>query len=141
MKKYIIQLFLVVCLGLQVQDSLGKDLYGKVLCDGKGVPSVVVTDGIDCVLTDAQGCYTLEGKRNVRFVYLSVPSGYIPPTEQTIPLFYQKVDIACEEYNFELKKNPQDDEKHLFLVQADVQMTSEKDLKTMNVVCRIYVGL
>ena len=130
MKKYIIQLFLVVCLGLQVQDSLGKDLYGKVLCDGKGVPSVVVTDGIDCVLTDAQGCYTLEGKRNVRFVYLSVPSGYIPPTEQTIPLFYQKVDIACEEYNFELKKNPQDDEKHLFLVQADVQMTSEKDLKT-----------
>lgn len=32
-------------------------------------------------------------------------------------------------YNFELMKNPQNDANHLFLVQADVQVTSEDDVK------------
>lgn len=130
MKKHIMWLFLVIGLGLQAQGSSCKDIYGKVLCDGKGVPGVVVTDGIDCVLTNEQGCYMLEGKRNARFVYLTVPAGYIPPTKQTIPLFYKKIDASQKEYNFELKKNPKNDLKHLFLVQADVQVTSENEVKT-----------
>ena len=32
-------------------------------------------------------------------------------------------------YNFELMKNPLNDANHLFLVQADVQVTSEDDVK------------
>ena len=28
------------------------DLRGRVMCEGRGVPGVVVTDGVDCVLTD-----------------------------------------------------------------------------------------
>ena len=32
-------------------------------------------------------------------------------------------------YNFELMKNPQNDANHLFLVQADEQVTSEDDVK------------
>ena len=32
-------------------------------------------------------------------------------------------------YNFELMKNPQNDMNHLFLVQADAQVTSEDDVK------------
>jgi len=32
-------------------------------------------------------------------------------------------------YNFELMKNPQNDMNHLFLVQADAQVTSEEKSK------------
>lgn len=62
--------------------------------------------------------------------YLSTPSGYLPKTEQTIPLFYQKLNPAKQDiYDFELVRNPQNEINHLFLVQADAQVTSEDDVK------------
>lgn len=125
----LLQFLLLLSLSLTAQTT--SQLHGKVTCDGKGVPGVVVTDGTDCVLTDAQGAYHLEAKRGVRFVYLTTPAGYLVPCrEKTIPLFYQPVDAAHpkSEYNFELMKNTQDDEHHIFAVQADVQVTSEEEL-------------
>ncbi|SPU30119.1 Predicted phosphohydrolases [Bacteroides thetaiotaomicron] len=71
----------------------------------------------------------LAPQRDARFVYLSVPSGYQPKTEKTIPLFHQQIEMIKDGYNFELMKNPQNDANHLFLVQADVQVTSEDDVK------------
>lgn len=66
----------------------------------------------------------------MRFIYLSTPSGYLPKTEQTIPLFYQKLNPAKQDiYDFELVRNPQNEINHLFLVQADAQVTSEDDVK------------
>ena len=114
MKKYIQYLFFIIVLGVHTCDSFGKDIYGKVLCEGKGLPGVVVTDGIDCTLTDGQGDYMLEKKRDTRFIYLTVPAGFVPAAERTIPLFFQKVDVSRSEYNFELKRNTRNDEKHLF---------------------------
>ena len=40
----------------------------------QGLAGVVVTDGFDVVLTDAQGRYELPRKRDARFVYLSTPA-------------------------------------------------------------------
>ena len=37
--------------------SCENDIWGKVYCDGKAVPGVVVTDGYSCVLTDDNGSY------------------------------------------------------------------------------------
>lgn len=131
MKIYLLQFFLLMGLGLNLQAQIPSNpIRGKVTCNGTGVPGVVVTDGIDCVLTDQQGQYTLPPNRNVRFIYLSTPSGYLPKTEQTIPLFYQKLNPAKQDiYDFELVRNPQNEINHLFLVQADAQVTSEDDVK------------
>ncbi|WP_374693655.1 metallophosphoesterase N-terminal domain-containing protein [Bacteroides faecis] len=41
---------------LQAQ-NFSDSIRGKVTCNGKGVQGVVVTDGIDCTLTDKQGNY------------------------------------------------------------------------------------
>ena len=102
---------------------------GKVTCNGKGVPGVIVTDGIDCVTTGKDGAYTLERNRGARFIYLSTPAGYqVACKNKTIGQFYQKIDPANEVYNFELAKNRIDDKKHLFTVQADPQVTSEKEI-------------
>lgn len=116
MKIYLLQFFLLIGLGLNLQAQIPSNpIRGKVTCNGTGVPGVVVTDGIDCVLTDQQGQYTLPPNRDVRFIYLSTPSGYLPKTEQTIPLFYQKLNPAKQDiYDFELVRNPQNEINHLF---------------------------
>lgn len=127
----ILSLFFCVCLAMQAQLSRPQDICGQVLCEGVGVPQVVVTDGIDCVQTDSEGRYRLEAKRDVRFVYLSVPAGYLVPNKDaTIPQFYLKIDEnnPQKSYDFELKKNPLDDTKHTFVVQTDPQVTSENDV-------------
>lgn len=131
MKLFLLQLVFLMGLGVNLQaQSLSDNIRGKVICGGKGVQGVVVTDGINCTLTDAKGGYILSPQRDARFVYLSVPSGYLPKTEQTIPLFYQKIDTTKQNtYNFELKKSRNDDTSHLFIVQADAQVTSEDDIK------------
>ncbi|WP_195655881.1 calcineurin-like phosphoesterase C-terminal domain-containing protein [Bacteroides sp. 1001136B_160425_E2] len=131
MKIYLLQFFLLIGLGLNLQAQIPSNpIRGKVTCNGIGIPGIVVTDGIDCMLTDQQGQYTLPPNRDVRFIYLSTPSGYLPKTEQTLPVFYQKLDPAKQGvYDFELVRNLQNEINHLFLVQADAQVTSEDDVK------------
>lgn len=83
---------------------------------------MVVTDGQRCVTTDKNGIYHLPNLGNTRFVYITTPAGYLTDCEQTIPRFYQEIDLnETNEYNFRLKKNPKDDSKHLFVLEADVQ--------------------
>ena len=121
----------LLCMLLALETAQANDITGKVTCYGKGVPGVVVTDGTDCVQTDAEGRYVLEKKRNVRHIYLSTPAGYlVKSTKQTIPCFYQTYDAQKDVYDFDLEKNPKNDDKHLFTVQADVQMTCDADLKS-----------
>jgi len=101
-------------------------IKGKVLCNGKGLEKVVVTDGEKCVITDSKGSYTLPTSGNTAFVYLSTPSGYLPPDSLNVPRFYQKINPGkASTYNFELRKNPKDDNTHLLLVHADPQFFKE----------------
>mgnify|MGYP002325503231 FL=1 len=131
MKIYLLHLFLLMSFGVNLQaQNFSDSIRGKVTCNGKGVQGVVVTDGIDCTLTDKQGNYALYPNRDVRFVQMSVPAGYLPQTKKTIPLFYQEVNPEKRNtYNFELIKNPRNDTDHIFLVQADAQVTSEDDVR------------
>ena len=88
-----------------------------------------MTDGYDCVLTNAKGEYQLQADKNARFVYLTVPSGYISQRKGTIPVFYHRIDRASvKPYDFYLEKNPVGDIDHTFIVQADVQVTSLDDI-------------
>ena len=106
MKIYLLQLVILMSLSLNLQaQNLSGTIRGKVTCHGKGLQGVVVTDGIDCVLTNKSGEYVLAPQRDARFVYLSVPSGYQPKTEKTIPLFHQQIEMDKQDgYNFELMK-------------------------------------
>ena len=109
-------------------------VHGKVACGGKGIADVVVTDGFDCVKTDEDGLFRLEKKRDARFVYITTPAGYLVNVkDKTIPQFYKRIEKGQDEYNFELIKNKRSDERHLFLVQADVQVTGEPDLRQYQV--------
>ena len=72
MKIYLLQLVILMSLSLNLQaQNLSGTIRGKVTCHGKGLQGVVVTDGIDCVLTNKSGEYVLAPQRDARFVYLS----------------------------------------------------------------------
>lgn len=99
------------------------ELTGSVTCEGKGIANVVVTDGIRCVKTDRNGVYHLPNVGGARFVYISTPAGYLTECKRSIPLFYHEIDPtgAQRVYNFKLKKNPKGDNRHLMIMEADVQ--------------------
>ena len=73
----------------------GCDLVGRVLdkSTGKGIPGVVVSDGYDCVATDADGVYQIKSNDLSRLVYISIPAEYKIPVATTpgTPLFYMAV--------------------------------------------------
>lgn len=110
-------------------DSYAQQISGKVHCKGNGLKGVVVTDGAICTTTDTEGKYTLQSCENTRFVYISTPSGYLTDIEdKTIPHYYKEIKEGVYNYDFELRANPKDDKRHKFIVQADVQMSDDKDL-------------
>ncbi|MBQ2103119.1 MAG: hypothetical protein II479_06095 [Bacteroidales bacterium] len=67
-------------------------LYGKVLCEGVGVPDVVVSDGCEVVRTDADGVYQMASQKRHGYVFISVPSGYEVPSSATSTLEIRVTD-------------------------------------------------
>ncbi|TWV98706.1 calcineurin-like phosphoesterase C-terminal domain-containing protein [Chitinophaga pinensis] len=108
-------------------------LKGKVQSNGKGIPGVQVTDGINIVLTDKNGDYLLQSNGTAEFVYISVPSGYAFPEEKGIANFFRPLSKGNNviKNDFNLEKLKVDDRKHAFVVWADPQMKSKKDVELL----------
>ena len=71
--------------------SDGMNLRGSVLdASGKGIEGVVVTDGHQCTATLADGSYAMKiDAAATKFIYISTPSGYMPPVVGGCPVFYR----------------------------------------------------
>lgn len=66
----------------------GANVYGIVSCAGKGLKDVVVSDGVEVVLTNADGVYQMKSDKKFGYVFVSVPSGYDVPTQGVLPQLY-----------------------------------------------------
>lgn len=134
MKRYSLRILFITLLVFNpflsiFSSTAGNTIHGKVFCEGNPLSRIIVTDGYDCVLTNAKGEYQLQADKNARFIYLTVPSGYKSQRKGTIPVFYHRIDKAsAKPYDFYLEKNPVGDIDHTFIVQADVQVTSLDDI-------------
>jgi len=69
---------------------------GRVIADGKGMAGVVVTDGLNCVETAADGSWSLPAREGVRFISVTPPSGW------RVPCHYIRFAGAGSTYDFEL---------------------------------------
>lgn len=130
--KVLLKLLIITCLCAWSSDIAAQtlsDRKGQVQCQGKGISDVVVTDGYECVVTDAGGYYTLPYNQYARHIYMTTPSGYLPEAEKSLPRYYKKIDGTEKNYDFTLIKNKQNDNKHMFLVQADVQVSKESEIE------------
>ena len=106
-----------------------KDLRGSVKDgDGKGIASVVVSDGLNTVLTDAKGRFRMTADEDSRFIFISTPSGYISSTLGGDNLFYKEIDDDVKKYDFTVRKNPADDTNHNVIVIADPQISDRDEL-------------
>lgn len=110
------------------------NIVGKVTCQGKGVPGVQVSDGRDIVLTDAEGNYSLDSKKDQGFVFISTPSGYVPLMRDALQAdFYahltEGVDVQ-ETHDFELVEQNQDTYSVIFF--TDAHITNDPKKKDLN---------
>ena len=69
----------------------GYNINGRVVdSSNNGIAGVVVSDGTQCVRTMFDGSFYMTSTiADVKFVYISTPSGYLPTVSGGIPRFYK----------------------------------------------------
>lgn len=110
-----------------------KKIKGFVRSKGNGIPNVVVSNGFEVVLTDKKGAYELPPRPEAQFVFISTPSGYAFNEEKNISRHYQSLQQAKEKknINFELTGLGKSDNEHQFVIWADPQVKTAKDVEKM----------
>ena len=106
--------------------SDGSNIFGRVTdVTGKAVAGVVVSDGLQSVLTDGYGYYSMRSNlEEARFVQISFPSEYMISSVDGRPsnfkriARYQKAVMA----NFVLEPRKEQSDKFTLLMIADPQM-------------------
>ena len=90
----------------KIPDVDGATVKGAVMCDGHGIQGVVVSDGKEVTITDADGFFWLKSSKKQGSVFVSFPSGYAPKNDGALPEFYQTVSASkgVETLWFDLEK-------------------------------------
>ena len=111
-------------------------ISGTVLCEGKGVANVAVTDGVSTVVTDKKGMYSLSITSDREYMYYSLPSGYNSPIVDGVPVFYKAVDPgkAKQKIDFEIHKAEKSQFTHSFIAWADPQVLDFEDFEKLKTV-------
>ncbi len=94
--------------------------------NGKGIAGVAVSDGVNIVMTNADGFYSIDTNKKHGLVFVSTPSGYEPTVyHANRPKFWQMTTTPIEEdecINFRL--HSKDDSRYAFITMADNQITN-----------------
>ena len=104
----------------------GSTVWGLVSCEGKGIPGVVVSDGVEVVATDSRGVYQMSSSKQNGYVFISVPSGYEVAARGVLPQFHKQVAKSanvCERIDFNLYESG-DQTKHTMLYIGDMHMAN-----------------
>ncbi|WEK19819.1 MAG: calcineurin-like phosphoesterase family protein [Candidatus Pedobacter colombiensis] len=107
-----------------------KIITGTVSDGKKGIANVVISDGYSVVVTDARGNYTLTPDDKASTIFMSTPSGYEFKADYNVTKQYETLG-SRNSYNFKLKALKRDDNKHNFIIWADPQVKTKKDVKQM----------
>ena len=106
-----------------IEEKDGYNVYGLISCEGKGVAGVVVSDGVETVVTDQDGLYYLKSNEYNRVVFMSVPSGYEAASEGILPKFHKSLDgnaSTTERADWTLTKV--DNANHVMYVLGDMHL-------------------
>lgn len=97
---------------------------------GKPIAGVPVTDGYTYVVTDNNGVYQLVGSRYARKAYLSIPSGYEVPLDESnhLPAFFSPGTIVRDQqnrYDFTLTPQTTPEDKFTLVMIGDPQCQTD----------------
>ncbi|WP_316813032.1 calcineurin-like phosphoesterase family protein [Pedobacter heparinus] len=112
------------------QLSRDKTIKGTVKDGQRGVANVAISDGYSVVLTDADGSYSITPDPKATNIFMSTPAGYEFKTDYHVARQYETLG-SRNEYDFTLKALKRNDSKHNFIIWADPQVKTRKDVKKM----------
>ncbi len=122
-------LSIILLTTIAISSLTAKEIKGTVKdTEGKGVAGVVVSDGLNTVVTDSKGRFKMDADQDSRFVFVSTPSGYISSTLGGKTLFYKEIKDKVRKYDFIIEKNSKDDTNHNVIVIADPQISERSEL-------------
>ena len=104
---------------------------GIVRAGGRGIPRVPISDGLQVVDTGNDGSFELVTTPDRGFVWMSVPSGYRIPTNPVgTARFYHRLATGGPEETaeFELERDPLDQEDHTLLLLGDIQTQDRQEM-------------
>ena len=110
-----------------VQD-LPVTIRGTIFDDGGNrLAGVVVSDGFQCVKTNQDGVFEIASDLDaVRFVFVSIPSGYSVPVKKGLPIFFKRLSEEKQadgmyRLEFILNKMNKNSDRYSMLFVADPQ--------------------
>lgn len=110
-----------------VPDKAGATIKGMVYCQERGVPGVRVSDGMKTTVTDENGFYWLESEKSNGYVFISIPSGYMPEemdaARQGFWCSLEADRYNCELHNFSLKECSNDN--FSLITAADIHLANK----------------
>ena len=112
-----------------------QNITGRITANGKGVRNVVVSDGDEVALTNAEGRYELQSQKRNGYVFYSLPRGYQPTYKNGFqPRFWSALKNAdanvSEVHDFELLRQRSSSDRYVMLFGADVHLARKNnDLK------------
>lgn len=113
-------------------------IHGRVLCDGKGVAGVSVSDGVHIVQTDSLGYYGIASNKFQSVVFITTPSGYEPLCrKRVLPNFWaplKKPREEAEQHDFHLRKRNNDNHRIIFISNLALQNSNDDILQFKRVV-------
>ena len=109
-----------------------KKVKGRITAKGKGLASVVVSDGYTVMTTDKKGRFEFEPHPEAVTVFISTPAGYEFVQEKNISRHYKLLSgTDKKEIRFELRPLSTNDNEHQFFIWADPQVKNAKDVDKM----------
>ena len=110
----------------EIELEKGNNVYGVVKCGSVGIKDVVVSDGYEVVKTDANGVYQFRSKKEHKYVFISVPSGFEAMAEGVLPKVHQQLTKSAtevERVDFMLKEVG-DQTNHTMLFFGDIHLAN-----------------
>lgn len=104
-------------------------IFGRVLCEGKPMAGVPVSDGVHIVKTDSLGRYAIASHKWQNTVFVITPSGYEPECRKRIlPQFWsplRKKREVAEQHDFHLIKREQKNHRIIFMSNIYLQNSND----------------
>ena len=119
---------IILFLLLSVMTGRAETVKGYVKSGNQGLGEVLVTDGYSFTVTDNKGNYAIELNEKAEFIYILTPKGYVADFSSGVPQFYQPVDKAQKEYNFDLQPMKGDANRFAMITMADTQLDTASDV-------------
>ncbi len=137
---YVGTINLNIIASLNVEPDPGTNIYGLVLCGGKPVSDVLVSDGAEIVKTDSHGIYQIKSNKKWKYVFVIIPSGYEVPCQGVLPQFHATLsqpESVPERKDFELIKT--DNDRFTLFVCGDMHLANRTDdIKQFNQLAKTF---